>query len=75
MVRRCLRLDPRDGEEVFDWLVQTSVAVDPVFFQGVDGFGGVGFREFAVGVDAELGVAQIRSGNESGKVIRGLIDD
>ena len=31
------------------------MAVDPVFFEGVDGFGGVGFGEFAVGVDAELG--------------------
>jgi hypothetical protein len=32
------------------------VAVDPVFLQGVDGFGGLGIGELAVGVDAELGV-------------------
>ena len=40
------------------------MAVDPVIFEGVDGFGGIGFGEFAVGVDAELGVAQIRSGDK-----------
>lgn len=48
--------DSCDGEEVFDGFGEAAVAVDPVFFEGVDGFGGVGFGEFAVGVDAELGV-------------------
>lgn len=35
------------------------MAVDPVFFEGGDGFFGVGVVEFAVGVDAEFGVCQV----------------
>ena len=47
------------GEEVLDGVGEAAVAVDPVFLEGGDGFGGVGFGEFAVSVDAEFGVAQI----------------
>ena len=51
--------EPGDGEEVLDGVGEAAVAVDPVFLEGGDGFGGVGFGEFAVGVDAEFGVAEI----------------
>jgi hypothetical protein len=46
--------DAGDGQEVFNGFGKAAVAVDPVFLQGVDGFGGVGFGEFAVVVDSQF---------------------
>ena len=51
------------------------MAVDPVFLEGVDGFGGVGFGELAVGVDSEFCVGEVGGGDEGGEVIGRLIDD
>ena len=51
------------------------MAVDPVFLQSVDGFGGVGFGELAVGMDAELGIGKVARRDEGGKVIGRLIAD
>ena len=48
--------DAGDGEEVLDGGGEAAVAVDPVFLEGGDGFGGVGFGELAVGVYAEFGI-------------------
>jgi hypothetical protein len=44
--------DAGDAQEVFNGFGKAAVAVDPVFLQGVDGFGGVG--GFAVGVDSQF---------------------
>ncbi len=60
---------------MFDGIGQAAVAVDPVFLQGVDGFGGVGFGEFAVGMDAQLGVGEVGGWDEGWEVIGRLIDD
>ena len=53
-----------EGEEVLDGVGEAAVAVDPVFLEGGDGFRGIGFGEFAVGVDAELGVCKVSRWDE-----------
>ena len=59
--------DAGDGYEVLDGVGEAAVAVDPVFLEGGDGFLGVGFGEFAVGVDAELCVGEVGGGDECGE--------
>lgn len=56
-----------DCEEVFYRLGEAAVAVDPVFLEGFDGFLGVCFGEFSVGVDAEFGVGEVGGGDEGGE--------
>jgi hypothetical protein len=49
-------LDAREGEEMGDGIGETSEAVAPGCFEGIEVFFREAFGEFAVGVDAEFGV-------------------
>ena len=67
MVSSCLCLNSGDGEEVFDGFRQKAVAVDPVFFEGGNGFRGIGLGELAVSVYSQFGIGEVRGRDEGGK--------